>query len=306
MSKAVFTLTTRHGEASFNGALAAKSTPVANGALNLKTPSLRALAAWLGKPLTPGGGLGPFKITGQLDLKNETLSLTKANIVLDGMTGKGQAAVKLKGVRPHITATLALDKLDFNPYLLGTETPSASSRAVTPNVAPSKSSPAQGSKNKQSLTDLIDKLNDTEAKPGADAKPQVRAWNQRAIDFTGLRSVDANLKLTSKALFYKNIKAGQSALTASLKSGVLNIGLAKLELYSGSGTGAITVNGAAAKPALTVQLNLSGISALPLLKDAVGFKWISGSTNMSINVSGSGRSQSDIMRSLRGDRKSTV
>lgn len=297
-SKAVFTLTTRHGEASFNGALAAKSSPVANGAINLKTSSLRALAAWLGNQIAPGGGLGPVKISGQLDLKQEILSLTKANIVLDGMTGQGGGAVKLKGVRPHITATLAFDKLDFNPYLLGTQTPST----ATTNTAPSsKSSPAEKSKIKQSLTDLINKLNDPEAKPGADAKPQVRAWNQRAIDFAGLREVDANLKLTSKALFYKNIKAGQSALTASLNSGVLNIGLAKLALYSGTGTGAITVNGAAAKPALTVQLNLSGISALPLLKDAVGFKWISGRANMAINVSGSGRSQSDIMRSLRGD-----
>ncbi|MHA1164566.1 MAG: AsmA family protein, partial [Alphaproteobacteria bacterium] len=134
----------------------------------------------------------------------------------------------------------------------------------------------------------------------ANPQPQVRAWNQRAIDLTGLRMVDADLKLTTQALFYQKIKAGQSALTASLKSGVLKVDLTRLALYSGSGTGAITINNARATPVLSVRLNLKDISALPLLTNAVGFKWISGRANLAINVSGTGRSQSDIMRSLGG------
>ncbi|MHA1165688.1 MAG: AsmA family protein, partial [Alphaproteobacteria bacterium] len=122
LSKAVFTMTTRHGTGSFDGSLAASSSPVAKGAVNLKTSSLRALAAWLANPLPPGGGLGPVKVAGQLDLKGQRLTFTKAKMAMDGMTGNGQIAVRLKGVRPHITATLAFDKLDFNPYLLGTVT----------------------------------------------------------------------------------------------------------------------------------------------------------------------------------------
>ena len=64
LSKVAITLTTRHGSGSFNGALAATSSPVAKGAVTAKTPSLRALVAWLGTPLLPGGGLGPVKISG--------------------------------------------------------------------------------------------------------------------------------------------------------------------------------------------------------------------------------------------------
>jgi len=296
LSKAVFSLTTRHGTGSFDGSLAATASLVAKGAVNVKTPSLRALAAWLGNPLPPGGGLGPIKITGQFDLKGDRVTFTKAKIALDGMTGNGQAAVKLKGVRPHITATLAFDKLDFNPYLSGTVTGVAPPRAKQSKNQPSASQP----KEKQSLTDLINKLNKPDGKSGAKPEPQVRAWNQRAIDLTGLRMVDADLKLTTQALFYKKIKAGKSALSASLKSGVLKVGLTKLALYSGSGTGTITLNGARATPVFSVRLTLKDISALPLLTNAVNFKWISGRANLAIDVTGSGRSQSDIMRSLKG------
>ncbi len=291
-SRTVFKMTTRHGTGSFDGSLAASASPVAKGAVNLETLSLRALAAWLGNPLPPGGGLGPVKIKGQLDLKDQKVNFTNARIALDGMTGNGQVGVVLKGARPLITATLVFDKLDFNPYLLGKVT-----GVAPPRAAKTKSSPtAPQPKGNESLTDFINKLD----KSGDNSKPQVRAWNQRAIDLTGLRAVDAELKLSSKALFYQQIKAGQSALTASLKNGVLKIGLNKLSLYSGSGTGAITLNSARETPALSINLNLKEISALPLLTDGVGFKWISGRANLTINLTGTGRSQSDIMRSLGG------
>jgi AsmA protein len=297
-SKAQMSLTTRHGKGSFDGRVTLGQAFSANGAVSGETPSLRTLASWLGNPLPPGGGLGPVAITGNLGLEGQTVTFTKAKLGLDGMTGTGQVSIRLKGVRPHITATLNLDKLDLNPYLLGTKTGSPPPRAA--KTAPS--APAPKPKSKESLTDFIDKLNKDEQGQGS-PRPQVRAWSQHAMDITGLRSVDADVRLTTGALYYKKIKTGQSALTATLKSGVLTADLTKMALYSGTGTGRVTVNGARAVPAIAVLFNLNTISALPLLKDAMGFKWVSGRANMSFSLSSTGRSQSELVRSLQGQAR---
>ncbi len=303
-SKTRMAVSTRLGKGSFDGQMKLGQELSANGAVTGETPSLRSLARWLGNPLPPGGGLGPLTIKGHLGLIGQTVTFTKARLGLDGMTGTGQASVKLKGVRPHITATLTLDKLDLNPYLRGASAASPAAgirpakKRLTPGINPAEPKPG----GKESLTDFIDKLNKGESGSGT-PRPQVRAWSQQAIDLTGLRAADADVKLTTGALYYEKIKTGKSTVAASLKSGVLTANLSKLSLYSGTGTGRITLNGARAVPAITGLFNLNSISALPLLKDAMGFKWISGRANMSISLSGTGRSQSELVRSIQGQGK---
>ncbi len=298
-SKAKVAISTARGKVEFDGEIAFSDSLSANGVMSGETSSLRALARWLGTPIAPGGGLGAAAISGRLGLKDEAIAFTKAKISLDGMNGQGEASIRLKGVRPYIKATLALDKLDLNPYLTGASTraapaPRAASRPAQPT------GPAPQPKAKQSLTDFIDQLNKAEE---GNARPQVRAWNQRAIDLTGLRAVDADVKVTAEALFYRKIRVGKSALTASVKSGLLTADLTRLALYSGTGTGRVTVNGARAVPGITTLFNLQNISALPLLRDAADFKWISGRADMTISLSGTGRSQSELMRSLQGNAK---
>jgi AsmA protein len=82
---------------------------------------------------------------------------------------------------------------------------------------------------------------------------------------------------------------------------VLTANLTKLQLYGGSGTGRITLNGARPVPALAGTLDLKGVSALPFLKDAMDFKYISGSANLAFNLGGSGRTEQELVRTLRGN-----
>lgn len=51
---------------------------------------------------------------------------------------------------------------------------------------------------------------------------------------------------------------------------------------------------------MAVAFNLSGVSALPLLKDAANFDWISGRANIEIKLSGAGRSQEAMVEDLQG------
>ena len=108
------------------------------------------------------------------------------------------------------------------------------------------------------------------------------------------------MKLSTGAIFYQDIKTGQSVLSASLKDGVLTADLTKFALYSGAGTGRLTLNSARKVPAMAAAFNLKGVSALPLLKDASKFDWISGRANIEFQLSGAGRSQLDMVDDLQG------
>lgn len=294
-SGARFNFSTRHARGSFEGAFSASPKPAAKGTLRSETPSIRNLSNWLGNPLPPGGGLGPLSIKSDMSLIDDILTFSKAQLSIDGMSGTGQVKVRLKGVRPFVTASLNLDKLDLNPYL---QEAGEASRSVVP-TAPIPQQPAQAPQPQPggSLTDFIKKL---EKEPASQPKPQVRAWSQEALDYSGLREVDADFKLTAKTILYGNIKTGASDVDANIRSGVLTADLKRLLLYGGTGTGKVTLNGARALPGLAATFNLNGISAQPLLKDAADFEWLSGKANMAVNVSGNGRSQTELMRSLRG------
>ncbi|MFQ5626396.1 MAG: AsmA-like C-terminal region-containing protein, partial [Methyloligellaceae bacterium] len=304
-SKTRLALSTRRGKAGFEGQIKLTSGLGANGVMSGETASLRALANWLGNPLPPGGGLEAAAISGRLGFKNGTVSFTKARLGLDGMNGKGQASIRFKGARPYIKASLALDKLDLNPYLRGASAASAAPparTASTPQQTKAPAAPAPKPKAKQSLTDFIDQLN-TADEGKEKLQPQVRAWSQRAMNLTGLRGADADVNITAGALYYQNIKMGKSTLSAALKNGLLSADLTRMALYSGTGTGRVTVNAARAVPGIAAIFNLQDISALPLLKDAVDFKWISGRANMAISLSGTGRSQSELVRSMQGQAR---
>ncbi len=296
-SKLRLGLSAPDAKADFDGTVRLGTGLALNGQMTASTQSVRQLMQWVSDPLPPGGGLGPGSFAGRMNLKDDVLKFQNAALGIDGMKGKGEGSVRLGGAKPLIVASLSLDKLDLNPYLQdGAAAPQRS--APSPSAAAPAPSPQSG----QSLTDFIKKLDKADEAPGS---PQVRGWSRRAFDFSGLRAVDANIKLTAGAILYQQIQTGQSALTASLKNGVLTADLTRLALYSGTGTGRVTINGARRTPTMAAVLNLSGVSALPLLRNAADFDWISGRANIELKVSGAGQSQVAMMQDLQGSGRFT-
>ncbi len=298
-SKLRLGLSAPDAKADFDGNIRLGTAPEVNGRMTANTQSVRQLAQWVSDPLPPGGGLGPASFTGQLSLKDDVLKFQNAELGIDDMKGKGQGSIRLAGARPLIVAGLTLDKLDLNPYLGEAPSPGKPGTAAPKprGTKPSAAEPAPKPQSGQSLTDFIKKLDKAEEAPGA---PQVRGWSKRAFDLSGLRSVDANVKLTAGTILYRQIRTGQSALTAALKNGVLTADLTRFALYSGTGVGRVTVNGARKTPAMAAVFNLNGVSALPFLTDAADFDWISGRANIELKVSGAGRSQKAMMQDLQG------
>lgn len=244
--------------------------PVAvSGDVTLNVPSIRELAAWVGKPIeAAGGGLGPLSVKGALDMAGKSIAFKGADISIDNMNAKGDFEVDTGGRVPSIVAALELDKLDLNTYLPPeSDKPAA---ATSGGSAPAPAASGGGSSD----------------------------WSDDPINFTPLNLVNADLSFVTGAIMVKKIKVGRSSLKILLKGGKLSLDLTEMALYDGQGTGRITVD--AAGSAITQKLDLKDVQVAPLLTDAAGFERIEGTANIVADVKTRGASQRQLVSALNG------
>jgi AsmA protein len=247
----------------FDGTATAGAAPIVDGTLDLTSPSLKGLAAWAGTPLT--GGLAnakEFAVKGKIHLEGKKIAFDGASIALDALHAQGDLALDAGGARPAVKARLDLDQLDLNPYL---------------------PPPAEGEKGG--------------AAAGAGGGGQ---WSDAPLDLAALGQVDASLDLRARSLKLHRISLGASQLAIQLAAGKLSVDLSRLELYRGSAKGRVELDAGAAAPALAMKLSVSQVQVEPLLRAAAGMDRLSGTGSFEINVTGSGRSERDLIASLDG------
>ncbi|MHA1537895.1 MAG: AsmA family protein [Alphaproteobacteria bacterium] len=262
----------------FGGVAKGGKAAAITGKLDLDIPSIRKLAAWTGNPIKmAGAGLGPFKVTGTLSLNPSGATLSKANIRLDEITAKGSLSVLTGGKTPSIKAKLDVAKLDLNPYLASGGAAAGSGSGASGKAGGTKSA--------------------------ASPAPAAKGWSRAPINTAPLRLLNADLDLSAGAILYQKIKVGRSRVRIRLNGGRLQADLLKLQLYGGSGSGKIVLDARGAALKITENFQLSGLNAKPFLHDAAGYDGLSGKGSGAVSVSGSGRSQYDIVRSLNGAGK---
>ncbi len=260
-----------NGRASRDGAL--------DGAVSVDTADLRGLMAWLGKPLGSGGGLKRFKASGIFGVAGETISFEETRFTLDDTSGEANGRIVLGG-KPSVTARLDLRELVLDPYLGG-----ASSSGAGSGGGGGSGGSGQASGNSSA---------------GGGKRGGAGGWSTEPIDFSGLNAIDADFKLTTSEIRWDKIKIDQSALSTTIKNGVLTANLEKLALYGGSGTGTVTLNGASATPQVAAKFALANLNAYPLLRDAADFSWIEGKANINLDVTSKGGSEQALVQALNG------
>jgi len=268
ISKIIFDLSAPTITGHFSGSAAISPSLSVNGTTSLKIPSIRELAAWAGQPLTPGGGLGTFELGGELAISGDTYAFSDATLSFDGMNGTGTLSIDTGRARPRLTGTLALDKLDANIYL-----------------ASDAASPAGDADS---------------AGTGSTGGGSSEGWSDAPIDLSGLRAIDADLKLSVDEILFQEIKVGKSALAVLLRNGKLTANLTELDLYEGAGTGRLVLDGSSSTPAVAAKFDLANISAYPLLRDAAAFERLEGDGTINFDVQTTGRSQKAMMSALSG------
>ena len=252
---------------SFKGRASAGKEIAVGGRIKLDVPSVRKLAAWAGAPLNvPGKGLGPLKISGELDMKGKVVDFRKAKFSLDAIEGTGDLSFDRRGRKPFIKAAAKLGRLDLNPYL-----PPESAASAKPQAG--------------------------NAGPGD--------WSDDPIDLSALDKLDAALELTVAGLLIRKIKIGESNLKVTLRNGILVTDLTKMALYGGVGKARVTTRGGRGVPVLSLNSTLTKVKANPFMRDAMNLDRVEGTANIKVRINTRGRSQREMIQALAGGGKVT-
>ncbi|MBL8538352.1 MAG: AsmA family protein [Hyphomonadaceae bacterium] len=246
--------------ARFDGAFNAADGAL-TGALEADGASVRRLAAWMGSPMGEGGGFNAFRLAAQMAHAADTTELTDLVLRVDDADLRGALSlITQDSGKLRITGALNAARIDLNSYL---------------------PAPAQG------------------AEQGGGV--QVNAeWPTTPLDLSGLRALDANLNLTLGALQFQRMSFTDVALNLRVSNGAADARLSRIALYQGAGTARLIADASGAIPRIAVELNADNVQAEPLLRDAIGFDRIAGRGRITASLIGHGRSQAEIMRSLRG------
>lgn len=255
----------------FKGSASAAKELAAAGDVDLDVPSVRDLAAWGGAPLTFGGpGFGPLSVKGRLGVQGPRYSFSNAEIAFDEIRGKGELGFDGGRKVPYVSAKLDVERLDLNPYLPPEEGGAAAGTGGTPSAGAGK--PAGPSE-----------------------------WSDAPIDASALRTIDADLAFSSGEILMRKVRIDSGALEVKLSGGKLTTNLTKLQLYKGQGSGQVVLDASGAPLALKQQFNVVGIDARPLLSDAANTDWLEGTGNFTVNLTGRGNSERQIVSSLNGN-----
>jgi AsmA protein len=282
--------------AAYQGTVTPGDTLKARGSVQVQSGSVRTLAAWLGSELPPALGFGALNAKGQLSIAGPAIDLRGATLTLDDQTATGDIAVRTGGIRPSVRANLKLDQLNLNNYMGdGSAKPRKKARAKTPENTEQQ---ARGRSSKpSSIEDLLGGGSPTRVR-GYSARS---GWSTETIENAMLGLVDANADLNIGKLFLNNLKIGQTKLGVALQNKVLKANLNQSALYQGQGKGFVTVDGTVpGSTAVGVNLTLSAIDALPLLKDLADQDWLTGKGTVTIAAAGQGKSQKAIISTLNG------
>lgn len=141
------------------------------------------------------------------------------------------------------------------------------------------------------------KLANAVANPAGSA---MAPWSNATIDLTGLNYVDAQARISAAELDFGSARFASAGIDATLASGVLKTRISNLAAYGGTANAAFTVDASAASPSYAMQLDLTGVRALPLLQGVADFDKLDGRMQAKIDVKATGNSQRAIMSGMSG------
>lgn len=253
-----------------DGAFATEGTFLKGDIEELSTNDLAALSAWVRAVPPQKMPFGKVSFAGATRLTKDEIILKEATLALDDVQAKGDVDVEFSS-KPNIFARLSLNKLNLDRFT-GAPATTASSSA------------ADGAK----------------ASAAADAQKDDRGWSIKPLDFSGLKTVDANLKLQTQGFSLRGTNVGPSELTVQLAEGKLHFTSSDAALEGGQFASDLRLNVAGATPAVSVAFNMTGVQAQPILATFAHFKKLSGTATAHVTLTGAGVSQKAMISSLAG------
>lgn len=236
------------------------------GNVDANIVSLPALIAWLGDAQEKALPFKTVSFKSGTEVSAGKIALSGAALALDDIKAGGDVGVNYGGTKPEIQARLSMDHLDLDRFTSDTQKTGAAGGGGGGGAMP--------------------------------AAGQTK-WDATPIDFSGLKTVNANLILQTKGFSLKGAEVGPSNLSVLLKDGVLNFKSSEASLFDGKFSSDLTLN-AAATPTMAFRFNMDGVQAKPVLTTFADFKKLSGAADANVSVTSSGNSQKALIEGLMG------
>ncbi len=231
------------------------------------------------------GTFGRDTFAGKLVYKDNIVVINPLRANVRGTVLAGQVRADLSNKVPFVAAAFGAKTLDINRLTGGGKS------------APSKAAGAKpaggGGKKARSKKANAKKV-------GAKSGGGGNTWSNERIDFSPLRSVNANVNLRAEQLIYDQVKIAPVSLQVTLNGGKLNAKLAKFGLYGGAGNATVVVDASGKRPVQRVNASLQNFNGNAFLKDAAGMESIEGKGTVSLNLATSGVSQRAMVGALGG------
>lgn len=275
-SQAKLSLRASPVEATVSGLASMAADLAMDGELTLAAPSLRGLSRWMGSAIPPGPGLGELTLSTHFTAGGNKVSLSETRLTLDGNVAEGVVTFKTEEQRNYIQATLALATLNLDQYF--TQEAAAVSEAQSSGGDNAPAAPAQG----------------------AAPAPVANGWSRQPFDFSALKFIDADLRLSAGKIVAAGLALGSGAVSANLQQGRMATELVEIQAYGGHVNGTVVINSRSQVPSMTAKINISEANLGPLLTDIAEFTRLTGVGNLSIDVAANGTSQADIVQTLSG------
>lgn len=211
----------------------------------------------------PGYAQEPIKVSAELLLRNATLAINRLS-ARSGPNGfDGFATVDFRASKPMVKADL-----EFNRLQLG-------------EAAASSGSPAG---------------------QGSGQHPIVLSapWSNQPYNLDVLNFFDAQMRLSASDIAMAAFHLAPGNVDLTINKGALQIKFANASLYGGTANGVLSIDAAPAVPTQALNVQLAGVSALPLLTDIAEFDSLEGALAANIDVHATGNSQQATVSSLAG------
>lgn len=126
-----------------------------------------------------------------------------------------------------------------------------------------------------------------------------RGWSTAPLDFSALRTVDADVAIRAEAVDLGEIDIGRSDIAAKLRDGRLDMDIRRVDAYGGGMTGTVVLQ-AGEETRIATDLTITQVQLRPLLNALAGVDNLEGLGAFGIQVDGHGRSMESLIRSLDG------
>ncbi len=210
--------------------------------------------------------LKQVQLSTEISGSKNAVTARNLQLTLDQSQLTGQAGIS-NFAKPGYTFDLSLDQIDADRYL-----PPAKETTEQPAKAPA-----------------------TTANAAANSAPA------EELPLAALREINAKGSFKIGKLKVSGITSENIVITIDAKDGLVKLAPLSAELYQGKYQGNINLDARNDALKLSVDENLQGIQAGPLLKDLTGNDRISGTANANVKLAGSGKDINAIKQSLSGN-----